>query len=133
MIVDTSAIMAIFLAEPTSRQLVLALEQASTSLSISAAVLVEAATVMRARGGVATSADFDRFLALYQIDVEPITELQARVARDAYERYGRGSGSKAKLNFGDCFTYALAREKNEPLLFVGNDFIHTDITAAITR
>lgn len=86
--------------------------------------MVEVAIVMRSRGGIATSADFDRLLSRYEIDIEP-------VARDAYERYGRGSGSQARLNFGDCFAYALAREKNEPLLFVGNDFIHTDIKPAL--
>lgn len=131
MIVDTSAIIAIFLNESIAPRVIMALEQSTTRLSISATAMVEAATVMRSRGGIATSADFDQLLLQYEIDVEPVTEHQARVARNAYERYGRGSGSKAKLNFGDCFAYALALERNEPLLFVGNDFTHTDIRSAL--
>jgi ribonuclease VapC len=68
----------------------------------------------------------------YAIAIEPVTVSQAELARRAHQRYGRGNDSKAKLNFGDCFAYALAREKNEPLLFVGDDFIHTDITPALS-
>lgn len=130
-IVDTSAIMAIFLAESIAPRVVLALEQSTSRMSISAVAIVEATTVMRSRGGFATSTDFDHLIVRYDIAIEPVTEARARSARDAYERYGRGSGSKAKLNFGDCFAYALAREKNEPLLFVGDDFSHTDITPAL--
>jgi len=63
--------------------------------------------------------------------VEPVTEEQARIAREAYRQYGRGRGHLAGLNFGDCFAYALARVTGEPLLFKGDDFIHTDITPAL--
>jgi ribonuclease VapC len=62
--------------------------------------------------------------------IEPVTEAQARIARDAYRDFGKGSKHPAKLNLGDCFAYALAKLAGEPLLFKGNDFIHTDITAA---
>ena len=63
--------------------------------------------------------------------IEPVTEAQARIAREAYRDYGRGSGHPARLNFGDCFAYALARATGEPLLFKGSDFIHTDIEPAL--
>ncbi len=71
-------------------------------------------------------------MSRYEILIEPVTEAQVRIARLAYRRYGKGSGHPARLNFGDCFAYALARDRNEPLLFVGNDFIHTDIKSALT-
>jgi ribonuclease VapC len=63
--------------------------------------------------------------------IEPITEAQARIARDAYRDFGPGRGHPAKLNFGDCFAYALAKAAGEPLLFNGRDFIHTDVTPAL--
>jgi ribonuclease VapC len=66
-----------------------------------------------------------------RIVMEPVTEEQARIARQAYRDYGRGSGHKANLNFGDCFAYALARVKREPLLYKGDEFIHTDIRSAM--
>ena len=62
--------------------------------------------------------------------IEPVTESQAQIARDAYRDFGKGSGHKAQLNFGDCFAYALATSAREPLLFKGNDFSETDIAAA---
>ena len=65
------------------------------------------------------------------IAIEPVTETQARIAREAFRDFGRGSGHRAKLNFGDCFAYALARASNEPLLFKGEDFTHTDIISAL--
>jgi ribonuclease VapC len=63
--------------------------------------------------------------------IEPVTEEQARIARAAYRDYGRGSRHPARLNFGDCFAYALARATGEPLLFKGGDFVHTDIKPAL--
>jgi len=65
-----------------------------------------------------------------QLLVEPVTMAQARIAREAYRDFGRGSGHPARLNFGDCFAYALAKETGEPLLFKGGDFARTDVTAA---
>ena len=72
----------------------------------------------------------DDLLSEARIVIEPVSEAQARIARDAYRDFGRGSGHPARLNFGDCFAYALAREKSEPLLFKGDDFSHTDIAPA---
>ncbi len=67
------------------------------------------------------------------VHIEPVTETQARIARDAYREFGRGSGHPARLNFGDCFAYALAVERDEPLLYQGNDFGHTDVRNALTE
>ena len=65
--------------------------------------------------------------------IEPVTAEQAKIARQAYRDYGRGSGHRANLNFGDCFSYALARVKREPLLYKGDDFVHTDLRSAIQQ
>ncbi len=78
------------------------------------------------------SAEFDELIALAEIVIEPGTVEQARIAREAHRRYGRGSRHRAHLNFDDCFAYALARVYDEPLLFVGNDFIHTDLQPALS-
>jgi ribonuclease VapC len=72
---------------------------------------------------------FDDFIREANISIEPVTEVQARIARAAYRDFGKGSGHPARLNFGDCFAYALAKESGEPLLFKGGDFAHTDIVA----
>jgi ribonuclease VapC len=73
---------------------------------------------------------FDDLLRVARVRIEPVTEGQARLARDAYRDFGKGSGHSAKLNFGDCFAYALAKAIGESLLFIGADFAHTDITPA---
>ena len=72
----------------------------------------------------------DALVADYHIVIEPVTAAQVRIALAAYDRYGNGSGHPAGLNYGDCFAYALAKEKDEPLLFKGGDFTHTDLEAA---
>ena len=74
-----------------------------------------------------SSREFDALIERFEEVIEPVTADQARIAREAYQRFGQGSGHPAKLNFGDCFAYALATELDEPLLFVGQDFIHTDV------
>ena len=74
---------------------------------------------------------FDDLIQEAQIIIEPVTEVQARIAREAYRDFGKGSGHPAKLNFGDCFAYALARATGQPLLFRGDDFIHTDVVPAL--
>ena len=73
------------------------------------------------------SREFDAPLERFKVVIEPVTTDQARIARGADRRFGRGSGHPAKLNFGDCFAYALAKELDEPLLFVGQDFTRTDV------
>ncbi|MEX2318331.1 MAG: type II toxin-antitoxin system VapC family toxin, partial [Bauldia sp.] len=98
---------------------------------LSAASFLEIAIVIDSRRDPTVARRFDAFLASANITIEPVTERQARVAREAYRDYGKGSGHPARLNFGDCFAYALARDLNEPLLFKGDDFRHTDIKPAI--
>jgi ribonuclease VapC len=75
----------------------------------------------------------DELVEAAGLSVEPVTREQARIAREAYRDFGKGSGHKACLNFGDCFAYALAKPTGEPLLFKGADFICTDVTAALPR
>jgi ribonuclease VapC len=74
---------------------------------------------------------YDELIASLEITIEPVTEAQARLARQAYKDFGKGSGHKAQLNFGDCFAYALAREKRQPLLFTGTDFAETGVRLAL--
>jgi len=130
MILDSSAIVAVLRRESPDAVCLKAIEQAS-ELRFSAASLLETSIVLDNKGDNITSADLDFFLVNYSIQVEPVTEAQAKIARVAHRQYGKGSGHPARLNFGDCFAYALARDRNEPLLFVGNDFIHTDIRSAL--
>ena len=93
---------------------------------------VEAAIVIDAKRDPKASRTLDSLITDFEIEIVPFTADHARIAREAYRDYGKGSGHPAKLNFGDCMAYALARCVREPLLFVGNDFSHTDIEPAIT-
>ena len=128
MIIDSSALVAILTSEPDAGALEDAL-LASPSRRISAATYVEASIVMDSRNRPTLSHALDNFLQVSQIDIEPVTVLHARAARQAYRDYGKGRHS-AGLNFGDCFAYALAKEKGEPLLFKGDDFRRTDVEVA---
>ena len=76
-------------------------------------------------------AGFDEFVKEANISIESVTETQAQIARNAYRDFGKGSGHPAKLNFGDCFAYALTKEFGESLLFKGGDFVHTDVVSAL--
>jgi len=73
----------------------------------------------------------DELMLEEQITLEPVTESQAKTAREAYRDFGKGSGHPARLNIGDCFAYALAKQMNEALLFKGTDFIHTDLMTVL--
>ena len=130
MIVDTSAIIAILRGEPDRAAFALAMEHASV-LRMSAATYLEAGIVFDAARDPVASRRFDDFLTEGAFIIEPVTRDQARIAREAYWDFGRGSGHPAKLDFGDCFSYALAKALGEPLLFKGDDFARTDIVAAI--
>ncbi|WP_235272388.1 type II toxin-antitoxin system VapC family toxin [Microbacterium profundi] len=99
---------------------------------VSVANWLEASIVVDNRS-VSTQRDFEDLRTVAGIALEPVTAEQAQIAREAYRRYGRGSGHPAKLNFGDCFAYALAVITGERLLFVGDDFSATDILPAIRR
>jgi ribonuclease VapC len=126
MIVDSSAVLAIFLDEPENDEFTEAILRAEKPL-ISAANYVEICLrIDPALNAIARQA-FDEFFAALGLEVMPVTPSQAQIARKAGQLYGRGSGHKAKLNYGDCLAYALAKEMDQPLLFKGNDFIHTDL------
>ena len=131
MILDTSALIAILRAEPKAAACAGAVEAAPRRRML-AANFVEAAVVIDGSRDPVASRRFDDFVNEAQLIIEPVTEIQARIAREAYRDFGRGSGHPARLNFGDCFAYALARATGEPRLFKGSDFSRTDITPALT-
>lgn len=131
MIVDSSAIIAVLLGEDDAADLARILAE-SRSTRISAATYVECTVVVDARGNPVLSGRLDELLATNDIAIESVTPGQAEIARRAYRDFGRGSGHAAGLNYGDCFSYALAKERGEPLLYVGDDFAHTDIRSART-
>ena len=126
MIVDSSALIAISRGELESAVCFRALLD-SPLTRISAANWLEATIVVDGWRDPEASRELDALIERFQVTVEPVTIHQARIAREAYRRFGRGSGHPARLNFSDCFAYALAIELDEPLLFVGRDFIHTDV------
>ena len=130
MIVDTSALIAILRDELEAAACAEALE-AAPCRRISAASFVEAAIVIDGSRDPVASRRFDDLVKEAQLVIEAVTDVQARIAREAYRDFGRGSGHPARLNFGDCFAYALARATGEPLLFKGDDFVHTDIAPAL--
>ena len=128
MIIDTSALVAILDQEPEADRIVRTLASASER-TLSAANLVEAGIVMQARRGDDGARDLDLLLAKLRVDIAAVTASQADIARKAFRRYGRAR-HPANLNFGDCFAYALAKDKSVPLLFKGNDFGQTDVMVA---
>jgi len=128
-IIDTSALIAILRAEDDASDMALAIERAQIR-KISAANYLETAVVIDASRDPVASRRFDELVDTAELRVESVTHDQARIARDAYRDFGKGSGHKASLNFGDCFAYALAKSTGEALLFKGTDFSHTDITPA---
>jgi ribonuclease VapC len=130
MIVDTSALIAILRDEREAAACAQAIEAASDR-RMSAANFVEAAIVIDGSRDPVAGRRFDDLVKEAQLVIEAVTELQARIAREAYRDFGPGSGHPARLNIGDCFAYALARVTGEPLLFKGNDFSHTDIAPAL--
>jgi ribonuclease VapC len=128
-IVDTSAIVAILRGEPEAEEFITALADADRT-KMSAATYVEASVVVDANRDPVLSARFDELVT--DVEVVPLTRAHAEVARRAYQDYGMSSGHPARLNLGDCFSYALARVCAEPLLFKGDDFAPTDLTPART-
>jgi ribonuclease VapC len=126
LIVDTSALVAILKDEPEADLLTRSLLIADVAL-LSAASFVEVAMVIDGRRDAVASHQLDNLITHARIRIEPVDEAQTVVARQAFRDYGKGSGHPAKLNFGDCFSYALSKAEGEPLLFKGNDFIQTDV------
>jgi ribonuclease VapC len=129
MIVDSSALVAIVRAEPDASRYAAALAFAVRP-AMSAVNYVETAVVVDSSRDPVASRRFDELVRVAGIEVVAVTVEQAILARQAYRDFGRGSGSPARLNFGDCFAYALAEQRGEPLLFKGDDFVHTDLIAA---
>ncbi len=134
-VVDSSAVVGMMLDEPEAALLSRRLEAEPLGERLmSTANYVEAGAVLagRAEGPPQQAQDhLDAFLARVGIDLAPVSEAQARIALEARVRYGRGFGAAAKLNYGDCFAYALAMNLSAPLLFVGEDFGRTDVTVAL--
>lgn len=130
MIVDSSAMVAIIRGERDGARLAARLSE-SDSARMSAATLVELSIVIDRDSSPNSAALLDELFDRSGIEVVPFTAKHARIARRAYQEFGKGSGHRAGLNFGDCFAYALAKETGEPLLFKGDDFSHTDIVPAL--
>lgn len=129
MSVDTSALVAIVRDEAEAQRCLRRILDVSDR-RISAANLLEAFLVIDGMRDRELSEDLDATVEDLQLVVVPVTRQQIVIGREAYRRFGKGSGHPARLNYGDCFAYALARFRDEPLLFIGNDFGHTDINAA---
>ncbi|GAB3200061.1 type II toxin-antitoxin system VapC family toxin [Nocardioides hungaricus] len=122
---DSSALIAVLNNEPDAERFAAALLSGDPILG--APTLLEASIVARPE----RLAALDTLVRRTLTEVVAFTEEHARIARAAYARYGRGSGSPAALNLGDCMSYALAQVRDEPLLFKGHDFTHTDVTPAL--
>jgi ribonuclease VapC len=125
MVIDTSALLAIFLAEPERKQF-LEIITASPTRLISASNVLETGIVLEARRGEAAGREFDLFVVRVNLEVVSVDSEQVEVARSAWRKYGKGR-HPAALNFGDCFAYALAKCSGEALLAKGTDFSQTDI------
>lgn len=129
MIVDTSALVAVLAAEP-ERMAFLTLLRANAEVKVSAVTFFEFGMVVDRWKKPVVSRGVEPLMSLIEAEIVPVTAETARVAREAYAAYGKGN-HPAKLNFGDCFAYALAKQTGEPLLFKGDDFARTDIVSAV--
>lgn len=121
MIVDTSAIVAMLQLEPEATAM-LKLLSAQKDSKMSAGNYLECGIVIDKAKDAAASADLDALINTLKIEIIPVTHEHAKMARQAYRDFGKWSGHRAKLNFGDCFAYALAMERGQPLLYKGDDF-----------
>jgi ribonuclease VapC len=127
MVLDTSALLALLLAEPEAPAMARAVARDSRRL-VGAPTVVEAAAVMLARKGPGGEVALDALLEQLGIEVIDMTTGAAKLARLAYSRFGKGVGDPGVLNFGDCLAYGVAMAEREPLLFKGSDFAATDVT-----
>lgn len=125
MVIDPSAILAIIYAEP-EELIFLQLIRDSDNCLLSSPSYVEISIVLGAKHGNQAVEQLDLLLTALSISIVPFSEEQAQLAREAFLKFGKGR-HRAKLNMGDCFSYALAKSTSQPLLFKGNDFIYTDI------
>ena len=129
MIVDTSAVVAVLLGEKDAEP-IFDILSTTTGLKMSAATAVELNAVLARRLRPEDQRRVERLLDLWEIETVAFDPAQAEIASQAYRDFGRGSGHPAALNLGDCYSYALTVATGEPLLFVGDDFVHTDVVAA---
>jgi len=130
-IIDTSALIALLQQEPEAKTISEALEAASERIAISAATLFEAGIIADRSRDPAVGRRFDEICSEIGFAVIPFDHAQGRMARQAYRDFGKGSGHPARLNFGDCFAYALAKTLDEPLLYKGTNFGKTDVKSAV--
>ena len=130
MIIDSSAIVAILRGEPEAGPF-LAIIKDQSDVVMSAGNYLETGVVIDWDQDPALSAGLDPLLDQLGIAIAPVTPEHAKIARQAYRDFGRGSGHAARLNFGDCFAYALAMERGEELLYKGNDFIHAGLARVV--
>ena len=130
MVIDTSAIIAFLRSEPEADAIEELLDT-SPDLRMSSFTAFECRVVLHVRFGSRAAADFDLLLAKAEITLDPFDAEQSDLAFAANRRFGKGSGHPAQLNLGDCAAYALAKDRGLPLLFKGNDFIHTDLVSAL--
>jgi ribonuclease VapC len=131
MIIDTSALIALLRGEPDAPRFADALATRAEPKRLSAANYLEAAIVIDGSRDPVASRRLDEVIAKANISIESVTAEHAQIARAAYRDFGKGSGHPAGLNYGDCFAYALAKATGERLLFKGNDFAQTDVTAYV--
>ena len=130
MVIDTSALAAILQGEPERRAFIEAIEGAGSRV-MSVATFVEISSVVEARWGAEGLLDLDRFISRAGISLVSVDAEQGQMARLAFRRFGKGR-HRAALNYGDCFSYALAAVLGEPLLCKGDDFVHSDLKVAVT-
>ena len=130
MIVDTSAVVAVVVREPGHERYLEAM-LAVDRPKLSAATLLELYVVIDRLGDAVISRRLEDLLTGLGVETLPLTVEQVAAGRAAYRDFGKGSGHPARLNLGDCFSYALARVSGEPLLFQGDDFVHTDVVPAV--
>ena len=128
-VLDTSAVAAVVFGEPDAEVLASIMTRSVGQLVLSAATRVELGIVIEARQGSTAAEDLRAMLSELDVATVPLDEAQARAAIAAWRRFGKGRHS-AGLNFGDCFSYALAKTEGAPLLFKGDDFAQTDIASA---
>lgn len=130
--VDSSAIVAVLKGESEVGRIVARLGVADRTL-MSAASLLECGVVISSQMGASGMRQLRGLLASSEVEVVGVSPEEAEIGLEAYRRFGRGSGHVARLNFGDCFAYALAKSRNVPLLFIGDDFSRTDIVPALKQ
>jgi ribonuclease VapC len=130
LIVDSSAVIAVLREEDDYLRYRRAIAK-SRDCRMSTATYFECAIIADRDHSPLLSREFDRVITSMDVELVPVSVEQAQIARAAYRDFGRGSGHPAQLNIGDCFSYALAIERDEPLLFRGDDFSHTDVRSAL--